>query len=162
LSGQIDSLTGKLKTKETSPDVELPEIKKKSTTSSNPLDEATEPGPALAELKCNASNNDESNARKEEGSGEGSTRETVSSDSISSELLNVDSQPKNNVYPQVSPEMDSSIMHLSDSLCDQMLSPLDCQSISVKPEDSSFQDDSCNYILSQLEDEKGLPWWEWP
>lgn len=159
---EIDSLTGKLQTKETSPDVELPEPNKKSTTSSSPKDEATEPGPAPAELKCNASNNDESNARKEEGSGEGSTRETVSSDSISSELLNEDSQQKINIYPQVSPEMDSSILHLSDNLCDQILSPLDCQSISVKPEDRSFQDDSCNYILSQLEDEKGLPWWDWP
>jgi homeobox-leucine zipper protein len=111
---------------------------------------------------------------KEEGSGEGSSRETISSGSASSEILNVDSPrtmdsgaptPLVVVPINLYPEIDSNaIIHFqSDNLCDQMLPPLDCSRlISVKPEDGSFQDDSCNYILSQLEDEKGLPWWEWP
>lgn len=164
-------MTGKLETEKPSPAVDPPEKNKKAKTASQlkpqlkPSEGSVKPEP-LPEL--NASD-DELKPRIEKGSGEG-LRATLSSDSISSEIVNVDS-PRTmdsgpldviNVYPQISPEIDSSMLPLSDNLCDQMLSLLDCQGISVKPEDGPFQDDSGNYILPQLEDEKGLPWWDWP
>lgn len=98
-----------------------------------------------------------------------------SSDSMSSEIVNADSPrtsdsislvPLNEftTYPHIPTDsmVDSSIIHMSDSICDQMLSPIDCHRISVKLEDGSFQDESCNYMLSQLDEERGLPWWDWP
>lgn len=100
----------------------------------------------------------------------------TSSESISSELLNADSPrtsmdsgvlvPLDNIgtYPHcISAEMvDSNIIHMSDHLGDQLLSLHGCHRISVKLEDGSFQDDSCNYMLAQLDEERGLPWWDWP
>lgn len=119
-------------------------------------------------LEMDASNG-ELTPRKEEGS-----RATLSSDSISSEILNSDSPrtmdsgphvPLENIntFPHISGGMvDSNIIPLSDNLCDQMLSPLDCHRVSVKPEDGLYQDDNCSFILPQLDEEKGLPWWDWP
>jgi homeobox-leucine zipper protein len=103
---------------------------------------------------------------------EGGSRDTCS-DSLSSEVLDADSPRTMDSAPpplekmiSVSPAevpVDSNIIHVSDHLCDQMLSPQACQRISVKLEDGSFQDESsCNYILSQLDEERGLPWWDWP
>lgn len=103
------------------------------------------------------------------------SRDTCS-DSISSEILDADSPrtmdsaplEKISVYPHISAisaeiPVDSSILHMSDHLCDPMLSPQACQRISVKLEDGSFQDESsCNYILTQLDEERALPWWDWP
>lgn len=105
--------------------------------------------------------------RKEEGS----SLETISSNSISSEVLNVDSPHTMdsaapqlvipmNLYPELSADMDShAILHFpTDNL---LLDPLDCKLISVKPEEGSYQDESCGYMLTQMDDEK-QPWWEWP
>lgn len=103
----------------------------------------------------NASSNDD----KEEGS------RATSSDSISSEILDADSPrttEKFNTDLAAEVPLDSNIIHVSDHLCDHMLYPQACQRISVKLEDGSFRDESCNYILSQLDEERGLPWWDWP
>ncbi|XP_024377129.1 uncharacterized protein [Physcomitrium patens] len=103
-------------------------------------------------------------------------RVTFSSDSLSSEILNADSPHTTSdsvslpSLDQITTDglisgnsmVDSSIMDMSDSICDQILSPLACQRVSVKLEEGSCQDDSCNYILSHLYEEKCVPWWDWP
>lgn len=104
------------------------------------------------------------------------SRDTCS-DSISSEILDTDSPrtmesapfDKIDVYPHISSIstdilMDSNISHMGDHLCEHILSPQVCQRISVKVEDGSLiqNETSCNYILTQLDEERGLPWWDWP
>jgi homeobox-leucine zipper protein len=97
-----------------------------------------------------------------EGVGKGA-KET-SSESISSELLNEDS-------PRTSMDsggggallpLESIGAEMGDLLGDQLLSLHGCHRISIKLEDGSFQDESsCNYMLAQLDEERGLPWWDW-
>lgn len=111
--------------------------------------------------------NDSSND-KEEGS------RATSSDSISSGILDADSPlttemitttTLHNISIHVAAEIpvSANTINMSDNLCNQMLSPQACQQISVKLEDGSFQDESSsNYILTQLDEERGLPWWDWP
>ena len=166
---QIDGLTGKLETAKPNPAPE--KSKRQSTTESQvTLPKTSEESVKLESvpLEMNASN-DDMTPRKE------GTRATFSSDSISSEILNTDSPRTmdsgplvsvNNIssFPQISAGMvDSNIVPLSDNLCDQMLSPLDCQRVPGKPEDGLYQDDNCSFILPQLdESEKCLAWWDWP
>lgn len=112
--------------------------------------------------------NDSSNDDKEEGS------RATSSDSISSGILDADSPlttemittttlPHISIHVAAEMPLSSNIINMSDNLCNQMLSPHACQQISVKLEDGSSQDESSsNYILTQLDEERGLPWWDWP
>ena len=68
-------------------------------------------------------------------------------------------------YPQISTDlmMDSNLMHMTDHLCDRVLSPHDAyhRVNAVKLEEGSFQEDSCGYLLTQLDEQGPLPWWDW-
>lgn len=122
-----------------------------------------------AQKTCEGYVESETVSERDVGGKEKGSKET-SSDSISSELLNADS-PRTSmdsgplalenvigVYPHIEDSM-----QMSDHLGEHLLSQLQaCHRISVKLEDGSFQDDSCNYMLAQLDEERGLPWWDWP
>lgn len=163
-------MTGKLQTANPNPAPD--EGKRQKTESQVPVQKISEGSVKLESVpsELNA-NNEELTPRKEEG-----VKATLSSDSISSEILNSDS-PRTmdsgplislldsiNTFPHISAGMvDSNIIALNDNLCDQMLSALDSHRVSVKPEDGLYQGDNCNFVLPQLDDsEKGLPWWDWP
>lgn len=159
LQGEMDCLTEKLQT------IQPGEPNVVSSPEKTKAPKASTPEVSARVHEPNASK-DCPTQPKEAGSKE------TSANSISSEILDADSPRTTmdsgaallpleeiNTYPQISAEMvDSSIIHLDD----QVLSPQACQRISVKLEDDSFQDDSCNYILTQLDEERGLPWWDWP
>jgi len=164
VSYQMESLTGKLRTAQ--PDTaDLPE---KINRSKTPSPQKICEGSVKTETIPEPNSSSKDGPLTLECKGEG-TKETVSA---SSEVLNADSPRTSNdsgallplenintTYPHM---VDSSIIHMSDNLCAQMLSPQACQRISVKLEEGSFQDDSCNYTLTQLDEERGLPWWDWP
>jgi len=152
----MDCLTEKLQTVQQEP-VGLSPEKAKTPKASN-REGSVKIREPVARKDCHT-------AGKEAGSKE------TSANSISSEILDADSPrttldsdsallPLDNIntFPQISAEMvDSSIIPLDD----QILSPQACQRISVKLEDDSFQDDSCNYILTHVDEERNLPWWDW-
>lgn len=117
---------------------------------------------------------DELSPRKEKGP------RATSSESTSSEILDADSPrtidsghvplllPMDKIisgYPQISTDlmMDSNLMHMTDHLCDRVLSPHDAyhRVNAVKLEEGSFQEDSCGYLLTQLDEQGPLPWWDW-
>lgn len=151
LQGEMESLTGKLRTDTADP---LEKTKRSRTPSSQrtcegsvKTERVTEPTASSKEGQTKGG----PGSANSEILNEGSPR---TSNDTSGSLL-----PLENVstYP-----LDSSIIHMSDNLCDQMLSPHACQRIAVKLEEGSFQDDSCNYTLTQLDEERALPWWDWP
>lgn len=163
LQGEIECLTGKLQiSSQPGPVDGAPEKPSKRLSKAVPSQLSPPKTSSEACVKSerkpsdpNASSNDD----KEEGS------RATSSDSISSEILDADSPrttEKFNTDLAAEVPLDSNIIHVSDHLCDHMLYPQACQRISVKLEDGSFRDESCNYILSQLDEERGLPWWDWP
>lgn len=161
----MECLTGKMQTANPSP-VE----KTKAAKTSTPPKKACEGVVRQERIREPiAASKDCPTPQRETGSKE------TSANSISSEILDADSPRTSldsgallpldnaNTYPQISPELvDSSIIHVSDTLGDHLLSPRACQRISVKLEDDSYQDESCNYILTQMDEERGLPWWDWP
>lgn len=160
----MESLTGKLRTAQ--PDTaDVPEKTKRSRTPSQLSPQKTCEGSVETKRipsEPNASSKDDPTPCKGERSAHS---EILNADSprtsnVSGALLPLDNI---NTYSHIPAEMvDSSIIHMSDNLCDQMLSPQACQRISVKLEEGSLQDDSCNYTLTQLDEERGLPWWDWP
>lgn len=174
----MECLTEKIQTAIPNSADPILEKRKRIISMSQPSSLKTFEGPVKSERIAAEVNgrNDALTPCKEEGSKEEGSKET-SSDSISSEILNADS-PRTmdsgsllplpdsmSTFSHVCTEMvDSNIIHMSDQLCDQMLSPQACQLVSVKIEDGSYQDDSCNYILTLMDsiEEKGLPWWDFP
>lgn len=125
----------------------------------------------LSQVECpQEEGGEKAEAGKDSGVGKKGAKET-SSESISSELLNEDS-------PRTSMDsggggggaggggallpLESIGAEMGDLLGDQLLSLHGCHRISAKLEDGSFQDESsCNYMLAQLDEERGLPWWDW-
>lgn len=168
LQGEMECLTGKLQTAQPDPGDVAPADKTETPkTSSLPASQKTREGSLRAErISEPDASKDSPTPRKEMGSKETSAdSEILDADSPRTTMDSGSLLPLDNInaYPHISAEMvDSSIIHMSDHLGDQVLSPQACQRISVKLEDDSFQDDSCNYILSQLDEERGLPWWDWP
>lgn len=178
LQDEMECLTEKIQTAIPNSADPILEKRKRIISMSQPSSLKTFEGPVKSERIAAEVNgrNDALTPCKEEGSKEEGSKET-SSDSISSEILNADS-PRTmdsgsllplpdsmSTFSHVCTEMvDSNIIHMSDQLCDQMLSPQACQLVSVKIEDGSYQDDSCNYILTLMDsiEEKGLPWWDFP
>lgn len=164
----MECLTGKLQTAQPDPGDVAPADKTETPkTSSLPASQKTREGSLRAErISEPDASKDSPTPRKEMGSKETSAdSEILDADSPRTTMDSGSLLPLDNInaYPHISAEMvDSSIIHMSDHLGDQVLSPQACQRISVKLEDDSFQDDSCNYILSQLDEERGLPWWDWP
>nr|PNR38195.1 hypothetical protein PHYPA_021306 [Physcomitrium patens] len=172
LQGEVERLTEKLQTVQPGPADPSLEKSKKHISMSHPSPQWACEGSVKSErIPEIEANNDGLSPCKEEGS-----KETFS-DSFSSELFNSDSPctmnsgsllpvpDDTNMCSLVSTELvGSSIVHMTDGLYEQMLSPKACQRISVKSEHDSCQNNSCNYILAQLDliEEKGLPWWDWP
>ena len=179
---QIECLTGKLQASPQPGPADEPAPEKapapaktrvKAVAESEPL-----PPPKASEVAVKSEKMAPTALPPSVGKGEELASRDTCSESISSEILDADSPrtmdstpalEKASIYPHVSSisaeinPVDSNIIHMTDHLCDQMLSPQACQRISVKLEDGSFQDESsCNYILTQLDEERGLPWWDWP